>query len=148
MKLIERYPLWSSASAMQRDLEENWRTMFPRTVSSWNRRASEWHPSIDVAEEDDRFVLQADIPGLPAEEIDITVDDGKLSIKGERKFERKEENEGFRRYERVQGSFERQFSLPDSADPNQISANSKDGVLEIVVLKRPTSQPQRIEVTT
>jgi HSP20 family protein len=86
------------------------------------------------------------LPGLKADDIEITVENDVLSIKGERKIERDEENANFRRYERIQGSFERNFTLPDSADPDQINASCKDGVLEVVIGKRETSQLKRISV--
>ncbi len=146
MKLIERYPVWSPASNLQRDFEDNFWSIFPRVAGQMARQSSNWTPATDIHDDSDRFVLRADLPGMQAEDIEITVEDGTLSIKGERKFEREEENGNFRRFERVEGSFERNFSLPDTADPEQISASSKDGVLEVVIQKRATSQPKRISV--
>ncbi len=146
MKLIERYPVWSPASNLQRDFEDNFWSLFPRVAGQMARQSSDWTPATDIHDDGDRFVLRSDLPGLRADDIEITVEDGTLSIKGERKFEREEENGNFRRFERVEGSFERNFSLPETADPEQISASSKDGVLEVVIQKRATSQPKRITV--
>lgn len=146
MRIIERHPVWSPANIMQRDLEDSLWNVLPRVAGQLSRRASDWIPATDIQEEGDRFVLRSDLPGLKADDIDITVENDLLSIKGERKIERNEENGNFRRFERIQGSFERSFNLPDTADPEHINASCKDGVLEVVIGKRETSQPKRITV--
>lgn len=146
MRIIERHPVWSPANIMQRDFEDSLWNVLPRVAGQLSRRASEWIPATDIQDEGDKLVLRSDLPGLKAEDIDITVENDVLSIKGERKFERDEENGNFRRFERVQGSFERSFTLPDSADPDQINASCKDGVLEVVIGKRASTQPKRITI--
>jgi len=107
---------------------------------------SRWSPAVDIQEKEDRFILKADLPGIAAEDIDITMDNGVLTLKGERTDESEEEREGYHRIERVRGSFYRRFSLPDTADASRIEANGKNGVLEIVIPKQEKAQPKKIEV--
>ena len=107
---------------------------------------SNWRPAVDIKEEEDRFVILADIPGVDPKDIDITMENGVLTIRGERKEEHEESKEGFRRVERVRGSFYRRFTLPDTADHEKIAAKGKDGVLEVVIPKHAKVQPRRISV--
>lgn len=111
-----------------------------------NIEVSDWRPAVDIKEEKDRYVIHADLPGVQAKNIDITMEDGILTLKGERATNKEEEHEGYKRVERVYGTFYRRFSLPDTADTDRIEAKSKDGVLEIVVPKQEKVQPRRIEV--
>jgi len=91
-------------------------------------------------------VIQADIPGVDPKDIEIIMDKGVLSIKGERKQETTEENGTITRIERTHGLFHRRFALPDSADADGITATGKHGVLEITIPKRPETTPRRIEI--
>jgi HSP20 family protein len=103
---------------------------------------------VDIKEEADRFVLHADIPGVSPEKIDVSMENGVLTIKGEKKTEATTEQEGYKRVERSYGSFYRRFSLPDSANAEAISAKSINGVLELVIPKREAVQPKKIAVTS
>lgn len=107
---------------------------------------SDWVPVVDIKEEKDRFVLHADIPGVPREAIDITMEDSVLSIRGERKLEEAGEGGEYKRLERAHGVFYRRFALPDTADPEGINARCNEGVLEVVIPKRESVKPRRIEV--
>ena len=106
---------------------------------------SQWIPLVDIKEEQDRFILYADIPGVDPKNIDVQMDRGLLTIKGERTSEI-EESERFSRIERQHGSFHRRFALPDSADPEGITATGHNGVLQIMIPKRPETTPRRIQV--
>lgn len=107
---------------------------------------SAWAPQVDIKEEADRFVIYADLPGIDPRDVEVLMDKGILSIKGERRNEVVEENERFSRVERRYGGFHRRFALPDSADPDGVSASGRNGVLEVVIPKRPETTPRRIEV--
>jgi HSP20 family protein len=107
---------------------------------------SHWRPAVDIKEEADRFVILADLPGVDPKEIEVTMENGMLAIRGERKLEKEDERNGFRRVERVRGTFYRRFSLPDTADAERIQARGKDGVLEIVLPKHEKLQPRKISV--
>ena len=108
--------------------------------------ASDWVPAVDIKEEENRFIIHADVPGVDPADIEVNMEHGVLSIKGERRSETKEEREGYKRVERARGTFFRRFSLPDTVDADAISAKAKDGVLEIVIPKQEKLQPKRIQV--
>ena len=107
---------------------------------------SQWMPAVDIREEHDRFVLDADIPGVDPQDIEVQMDRGMLTIKGERRSEAVGATERYARVERVHGSFHRRFALPDSADPERITAAGSHGVLRIVIPKKAESTPRRIQV--
>jgi len=136
---ITRYEPWGLLNQLQRELE--------RGNAEGSTATAEWAPAVDIKEEPERFLIHADIPGVKPEEIDISMEDGVLTIKGEKKTEAETEKEGYKRVERTYGSFYRRFSLPDTANSDAISAVSKHGVLEIVIPKREAVQPKKISVT-
>lgn len=107
---------------------------------------SQWMPRVDIKEEAGRFVILADLPGVDPNEIEVQMDKGILSIKGERSATATEEGVNFSRVERTHGVFYRRFALPDSANPEGITAAGKHGVLEITIPKRPETTPRRIQV--
>lgn len=107
---------------------------------------SHWRPAVDIKEEADRFLITADLPGVDPKDIEITMDNGVLTIKGERHSESTEGKDGYKRVERVSGAFYRRFSLPDTADAERIEATGKNGVLEVTLPKHEKVQPRKIEV--
>ena len=109
---------------------------------------SRWMPSVDVREDDDKFVFLADIPGVDPKDIEVTCEHGVLTMKGERKTETGEERAGYKRIERSRGTFYRRFNLPDSADAEHIKASSKNGVLELTIPKVEKAKPRKITVKT
>lgn len=137
---ITRYEPWGLLSQLQRELAHG-------NVAEGSTATAEWAPAVDIKEEADKFVIHADIPGVKPEEINVNMEDGVLTIKGEKKTEAKTDEEGYKRVERTYGSFYRRFSLPDTANSDAISAQSKHGVLEIIIPKREAVQPKKIQVT-
>ena len=107
---------------------------------------AQWVPRVDIKEEAERFVILADLPGIDPQDVEILMDKGILSIRGERSSETKSENERFSRVERRYGSFHRRFALPDSADAEGVAASGRNGVLEISIPKKPETTPRRIQV--
>ena len=107
---------------------------------------SQWTPRVDIKEEDTRFAILADIPGVDPKDIEITMEKGILSIKGERKTESVGANGKLTRAERSHGSFYRRFALPDSANAEGIQATGRNGVLEVSIPKRAETAPRRINV--
>lgn len=105
-----------------------------------------WHPSVDVYERDDSYVLKADLPGVSKEDIKIDVDKNTLTLKGEKKSEEKVEKKNYVKVERSYGSFSRSFSLSDKVNTEDIKANYKDGVLEITLPKKEEAKPKEIKV--
>jgi HSP20 family protein len=107
---------------------------------------SDWLPAVDIKEEENAFVIHADVPGVEPKDIDVHMEHGVLSIRGERKFDSEEEKAGYKRVERVRGSFFRRFTLPDTADAENISARVEKGVLEVRIPKQERVRPRRINV--
>jgi HSP20 family protein len=110
--------------------------------------AGQWAPRVDIREEDQRFVIFADIPGVDPAQIEVQMDKGVLSVKGERATATFDAEGKFSRVERKLGAFHRRFTLPDSADAEGISATGKHGVLEISIPKKAQSTPRRITITS
>ncbi|TCK17454.1 HSP20 family protein [Thiogranum longum] len=144
MSLV-RYEPWSLLNQLQGEMSRMLDTNRYGEEGS-PLATSDWVPAVDIKEEDDRYVIHADVPGVEARDIEVNMEDGVLSIRGERKIENEEEREGYKRIERVRGNFYRRFSLPDGADAEAISAKCKDGVLEIIIPKQTKVMPKRIEV--
>lgn len=136
------YQPWSLLNQLQKELER----AHEGGTTEGTIATAEWSPAVDIKEDSDKFVLQADIPGVKPEDIDVSMENGVLTIKGEKKTEAKTEQEGYKRVERTYGSFYRRFSLPDTANAEAISAKSKHGVLEIVIPKREAVKPKKISV--
>lgn len=136
------YQPWGLLNQLQRELER----AHEGGGNEGSIATAEWAPAVDIKEENDKFVLQADIPGVKPEDIDVSMENGVLTIKGEKRTEAKTEQEGYKRVERTYGSFYRRFSLPDTANAEAISAKSKLGVLELVIPKREAVKPKKINV--
>lgn len=107
---------------------------------------ADWAPAVDIKEEPSQFVIHADLPGVQIKDIEITLENGVLTLKGQRITEQEEETEQYRRIERMRGLFLRRFALPDAVDAEKVSAKCKDGVLEVLVPKREGAQPRKITI--
>ncbi len=125
-------------------LNDLWRAA-PELETS-NVATSHWMPLVDIKEEAERFLIKADIPGVKPEAIEVTMEDGALTIRGERDEEKREKKDGYHRVERSYGAFYRRFAMPDTADADHIKAVSKDGVLEIEIPKRAVAKARKIDV--
>jgi HSP20 family protein len=110
------------------------------------RRAEGFVPPVDIHEDSDAIYVQAELPGVKAEEVHVNVENNILTLTGERKFEKDEKREGFRRVERSYGTFTRSFALPNSIAGDQVQAELTDGVLTVKLPKKAEVQPKRIEV--
>jgi HSP20 family protein len=116
-----------------------------RSKSAANQERN-WAPAVDIREQENSYLLSADIPGVARENIEITLEDGVLTLKGERNNETATNGQEYRRRERAQGAFMRQFTLPETVDTQNISATVKDGVLDVVIPKQAKPQPTRITI--
>ncbi|HEX7916237.1 Hsp20/alpha crystallin family protein [Rudaea sp.] len=125
---------------------QNWLRPHHRHFFVDHQDANSWTPRVDVREEDNRYVILADIPGVDSKDIEISMDKSVLTIKGERKSETTAENVKVTRVERRHGAFERSFALPDGADADAITASGKNGVLEIAIPKKAQAAPRKIAV--
>jgi len=147
--LMTRYEPWSGMRQLREEMNRAFGQALDGSDDDSNVVTSRWMPAVDIKEEGERFVICADVPGVDPKNIDVTMENGMLTIKGERKLETKEEGDnGYRRVERLHGSFYRRFSLPDTADADKISAKGKNGVLEVVIPKKEAVQPKRITVAS
>jgi HSP20 family protein len=145
---LTRYEPWTQLNQVQKELD---RLFDSRRILSRDEEHSpvatcDWVPAVDIKEEQDRFVIHADVPGVNIKDIEITMEKGMLTIKGERQSETKEDRQGYKRIERTHGTFYRRFSLPDTVDPDKIIAKGRNGVLEIVIPKHERTQPRKITV--
>ena len=105
-----------------------------------------WSPVVDIEESAEAYTIRAELPGLSKEKVKVTVENGALTLSGERDLERRVETKTFHRVERSHGTFTRSFTLPDDVDPESVAANFKDGLLEIQITKREEALPKSIEV--
>jgi HSP20 family protein len=144
MSLV-RYQPWNSIEQLRREMGRMLDGQ-SSTEETSNIATSDWVPAVDIKETDKEFLIHADIPGVDPNDIDVHMEDGMLTIKGERESETKENREGYKRVERHRGTFYRRFSLPDTANADKISAKSNHGVLEITIPKQEKAQPRKIQV--
>jgi HSP20 family protein len=108
--------------------------------------ARPWVPAVDILETENELILKADVPDVKMEDIDIRLENGTLAVKGERKFEQTENKQGYRRIERSYGQFARYFELPETVDPEKVSADYKTGVLTITLPKKEIAKPRTVRV--
>lgn len=107
---------------------------------------AEWSPFVDISEDDREYLIKADLPEVKKEDVKVSVEEGTLTIMGERKFEKEEKGRRYHRVERAYGTFGRSFLLPDDASPAKINADFKDGVLTVHLVKDEKAKPQQVEV--
>jgi HSP20 family protein len=107
---------------------------------------AEWAPSVDISEDDKEWLVKADLPEVKKEDVKVSVEDGVLTVTGERKFEKEEKGKKYHRIERSYGNFFRSFTLPEGADGAKVSADFKDGVLKVHLPKNEKAKAKAIEV--
>lgn len=136
---------WRLLEELQQDLN---RHLAPRRQAEddANITTSDWAPAVDIQELEDRYVIHADVPGVDPRDIEVQMEKGILTIRGERTRESEEERAGYKRIERARGTFFRRFSMPDTADAEAISARSRNGVLEVTIPKQEKIQRRKIQV--
>ena len=105
-----------------------------------------WSPAVDIFETEHELVVKADVPEVEMKDIDVQVENGTLTLKGERKFEQEQNGRGYHRIERGYGSFVRAFTLPDSVDADKVKAEYKSGVLTVTLSKKEVAKPKIIRV--
>lgn len=125
-------------------LNQLFNNFFGRAAEDQN--LTTWAPAVDIYEGEHELVVKADLPDVKPEELDIRVENNILSIRGERKFEKKTDEKNYLRVERAYGSFARSFSLANSANTEAIKADYKDGVLTLSIPKREEAKPKQIKV--
>jgi HSP20 family protein len=145
---VMRHEPWNVVSQLQNEINRVFGNLSDAEGTS---ATSEWTPAVDVREFSDRFQLLLDVPGVEPKEVEITLDNGVLTVSGTRGEEKALGPDGVeqaqqQRIERRLGRFHRRFILPDTADADNVNASGRNGVLEIVIPKQPKAQPRRISV--
>lgn len=136
-----------------KDADYFFRTHSPSLFGRWTRAsgasgdgAYEWAPAADISENDKEYIVKAELPGVKREDVKVTLEDGVLTIAGERKFEQEDQTERSHRVERFYGQFSRSFGLPDHINSQGISAETKDGVLRVHVPKAQTEISKSVQI--
>jgi HSP20 family protein len=144
---IVRWEPFRELSTLQSEMNRLFDSVFDAPRGGGNGGAMRrWMPAMDLVETEDQFVLRADLPGMSEDDIKIEVEDGTLTVSGERKAEHEERNEGFYRLERASVTFSRSLTLPKGVDAEGVTANFDRGVLEVRVPKPEQRKPRRIEI--
>ena len=143
MTIVRWEPL-REINSLQSEMNRLFNTAFDSGSSGPALRR--WVPAMDLVESGDQFVLRADLPGMSEEDIQIELEDGTLTVSGERKAEHEKREEGFHRVERSFGAFSRSLTLPKGVDGDAVSASFDRGVLEIRIPKPEAKKPRRISI--
>lgn len=141
--IVRRQAPLADPFGWQRDFETAFRRAFGDVDASL---AGAFSPALDVEENDDAFTLHIELPGISADEVDVSIEENVLTISGERQFYSDKDADGFRRVERSFGRFHRAVRLPDRVDPDKVAATYKDGLLTVTVPKAESAKPRRIQV--
>jgi HSP20 family protein len=145
---VSRWDPFQDLLAIQDEMNQ----LFGRAVGQGSGRSQSqagermWAPALDISERKDAYVVTVEVPGIKADDLDITLEDGLLTIKGERRFTQESSEQQFHRVERRYGSFRRSITLPSQVQAEQIEASFEDGVLEVTVPKAEEAKPKKITV--
>lgn len=142
---LMRYEPWSMLNQLHNQLNRAFDREFDEASAS-SAATADWIPPADVEEYKDRFVLKLDVPGVDVSAVDITLDQGVLSVSGERQRTAQAKEVERSRCERPHGRFHRRFTLPDTVDAAAVHAAGRNGIIEVTIPKQPKAQPRRIEV--
>jgi HSP20 family protein len=142
MALIRWEPVRELGS-IQNEVNRLFNTFFDAPVGASDRR---WIPAMDLVEDEDHFILRADLPGLGPDDVKIELEDSTLTVSGERKAEHRERKEGYHRIERAYGAFTRSLTLPEGVDPGSVEARFEHGVLEVRIPKPAERKPHRVSI--
>ncbi len=132
--------------SMQREINRMFDDFFRSDRDESSLFAPTWRPAVDIVEEDNAYVAKVELPGINKDDVKITMQDNVLTIRGEKKEEKKGKEENLHRVERYYGSFQRSFTLPTSVKSDKIEAEYKDGILTITMPKAEEAKPKQIEV--
>lgn len=139
------YDPFRELRALQDEVNRVFSGSYGRSGESGMMRGA-WNPSVDIFENKDQIVLEAELPGLKPEDVNISIENNVLTIHGERKFEKKDEKDNFHRVERSYGSFTRSFTLPPTVSSENVEAAFDSGILRLSLAKREEAKPRRIEI--
>ena len=141
---ITRFTPFRGVTSLQDQINRLFNESFDRSSEEGN--LTSWAPSVDIYETEQELVVKSDLPDVKPEDLDIRVENNILTIRGERKFEKKVSEDKYLRVERAYGSFSRSFSLANTVNTEAIKADYKDGVLTLTIPKREEAKPKQIKV--
>ena len=144
MRLMSRWEPFRGAATLQEQVNRLVNDVFERNTQESS--LSTWAPAVDIYESEQELVVKADLPDIDPKELDIRVENNVLTIRGERKFEKKVNEENYLRVERTYGAFSRSFSLANTVNPENIRAEYQNGVLTLSIPKREEAKPKQIKV--
>ena len=143
---ITRYDPFRDLRSLQDEVNRLFSTNLGRGFGDEGLSRGAWMPSVDIFENKDSIVLEAELPGMNREDFELTVENNVLTLRGERHFEKKDEADNYHRVERSYGSFTRSFTLPQTVSAENAAAEYKDGVLRVTLQKREEVKARRIEI--
>jgi HSP20 family protein len=141
MTLVKRNDIWDELEAFPRSFG-----IFDDFFKAPAATLRPWSPAVDILETEHELTVRADVPGMKEEDIEVKVENGTLTINGNREFREEEKKKGYHRIERSYGAFTRAFTLPDTVDPDKVTAEYKNGVLDVVFAKREQAKPKSVKV--
>ena len=143
---IVKYDPFRDLRSLQDEMTRLFTDVMPASFNREEMTRGAWAPSVDIYEDKDRLILEAELPGMSREDFDISVENNVITLRGERKFEKEDKGLKHHRIERAYGSFMRSFSLPEDADSNKVTADYKDGMLQVHLPKSQKATPKAIEI--
>jgi HSP20 family protein len=144
---IVRYDPFRDLRSLQDEVNRLFTTNLSRAFGDEGIARGAWNPSVDIYENKDQIVLEAELPGMRREDFDLSIENNVLTLRGERRFEKKEESDNYHRVERSYGSFTRSFTLPQTVSAETAVAEYRNGVLRVTLPKREEVKARRIEVS-
>jgi HSP20 family protein len=143
---IVRYDPFRDLRSLQDEVNRLFSTNLTRSFGDEGIARGAWNPSVDIFENKDQIVLEAELPGMNREDFELTIEHNVITLRGERRFEKKDESDNYHRVERSYGSFTRSFTLPQSVTADNASAEYRNGVLRVTLPKREEIKARRIEI--
>src|SRR5271168_5409356 len=146
MTVLTRFEPFREFSTLQERMNRLFRDSFGPDAQDQSLATSSFAPAVDVYEDEHNITLKVEVPGIEEKDIDVRVENNTLTVHGERKIEKEEKEENYRRVERQYGSFTRTFTLPQTVDTEKVSANYDKGVLKVALPKKAEAKPKQIKV--
>src|SRR3954454_20204052 len=143
---IVRYDPFRDLRTLQEEVNRLFTGSMPRTFDDEGIARGAWNPSVDIYDNKEQIVLEAELPGMKREDFDLSVENNVITLRGQRQFEKKDDSDNYHRVERAYGSFTRSFTLPNTVSAEGANAEYKNGVLRVSLPKREETKARRIEV--
>jgi HSP20 family protein len=143
---IVRYDPFRDLRTLQQEVNRLFSGNLSRTFDDEDIARGSWSPSVDIYENKDQIVLEAELPGMKREDFELSVENNVITLRGERQFEKKDESDNYHRVERAYGSFTRSFTVPNTVSAEGATADYRNGVLRVTLPKREETKARRIEI--